>query len=85
MTTAQKRVAETLRDPESARFSDSALAASGAVCGTVNAKNAYGGYAGKSRFIATTAQIWVEQTRGSTSFDYRWSELCDDDTPTGSK
>lgn len=39
-----------LRDPESARFSLNILKP-GAVCGLVNAKNAYGGYAGSEPWL----------------------------------
>lgn len=57
---------ETLRDPESAIFSDLYGArridgnGSLAICGYVNAKNGYGGYAGKRRFFAfpTIAALW---------------------------
>jgi len=49
---AKSSVTESLRDPESARFRDVRRnTANGAVCGYVNAKNAYGGYVGESPFI----------------------------------
>ena len=41
-----------MRDPDSAQFSEVATAP-GVACGFVNAKNAYGGYAGKMIFVAT--------------------------------
>jgi hypothetical protein len=44
---AQELVARDLRDPESAQFRDvEHHPENGAVCGQVNGKNAYGGYAG---------------------------------------
>lgn len=49
---AENAVRETLRDPESARFRNvKRNAMTGAVCGLLNAKNAYGGYVGESPFI----------------------------------
>jgi hypothetical protein len=49
---AEKSVRAGLRDPESARFRDVRRnTATGAVCGVMNAKNAYGGYTGEAPFI----------------------------------
>ncbi len=55
---AEAAVRQTLRDPDSAKFSDVSIR-DGAVCGAVNAKNAYGGYVGTRRFVfaAKTALI----------------------------
>jgi hypothetical protein len=50
---AQRAVAARLRDPESARFSDVQIASSGAVCGKVNGKNAFGAYEGARSFLFT--------------------------------
>lgn len=60
----QQRVARALRDPESARFSESFSSTSHAICGIVNAKNAMGGYAGARRFIATSDRVMVESETG---------------------
>jgi hypothetical protein len=51
----KEAVADRLRDPESARFgrikaSGNPSASTIFVCGIVNAKNGYGGYAGRSPF-----------------------------------
>lgn len=51
---AKKRVLMSLKDPESARFSDVAYREAGTdkyICGYVNAKNSYGGYVGPRQFI----------------------------------
>ena len=49
---AQREAARRLRDPESARFTEVRRdAASGAVCGLVNAKNLYGAYTGATPFV----------------------------------
>jgi len=54
ITRAQTSILETLRDPGSAQFSDMVALKNGRdtmVCGFVNAKNGYGGYTGRKRFI----------------------------------
>lgn len=48
---AQERTAETLRDPDSARFSQVRVTRPGVVCGQVNGKNAFGAYAGAEPFV----------------------------------
>lgn len=54
---AKAAVARSLKDPESARFADLRIGrtANGepVVCGTVNAKNSYGGYTGAAPFFYT--------------------------------
>lgn len=53
---AKEMVRQNLKDPESARFSDifgitqAGMEEGYAVCGKVNAKNAFGGYAGSQPF-----------------------------------
>lgn len=51
---AKERVAAQLRDPASAQFRN-VRTSGGVVCGEVNGKNAYGAYAGFSRFIVNPA------------------------------
>jgi hypothetical protein len=54
---AQQQVAQTMRDPEATRFRDVRRnTETGAVCGILNAKNAYGAYVGESPFIYYTSQ-----------------------------
>lgn len=54
---AQERVKQVLKDPDSAQFRNMYLAVqetpepSTAVCGEVNSKNSYGGYAGYTQFV----------------------------------
>ena len=55
---AENRLKEHLTDPESARFKDVKLVVTNdpyaefkTVCGLVNAKNSFGGYAGLRRFL----------------------------------
>jgi hypothetical protein len=60
--TAEKAVASMLKDPDSAKFSDSffnksnddGAYTSGHVCGHVNGKNSFGAYAGSKRFVVKT-------------------------------
>jgi hypothetical protein len=53
LTTGEaKRILERgLRDPESTRYRDVFVSATGDVCGMVNGKNGYGGYVGYTAFI----------------------------------
>lgn len=59
---AKDLVAGQLRDPSSAQFRDLRKTRQGVVCGEVNGKNGYGGYAGFQRFIAKpdTGEVWLE-------------------------
>ncbi|EHM01426.1 hypothetical protein HMPREF9946_02165 [Acetobacteraceae bacterium AT-5844] len=70
LTKYRQAVANSLRDPESARFGSLRVvqAPSGrdALCGSVNAKNAYGGYAGADLFYAE--MIPVGQTFATVPF-----------------
>ncbi|WP_219810289.1 hypothetical protein [Halomonas caseinilytica] len=64
---AKEKVKSQLKDPESARFGDKIYGtrevgnASGenAVCGTVNAKNGFGGYAGEVRFAIFNDDVFL--------------------------
>lgn len=64
MPKAKELVANQLRDPSSAQFRDLRRTRQGVVCGEVNGKNGYGGYAGFQRFIAKpdTQEVWLEPT-----------------------
>lgn len=48
---AKAAMARRLSDPESARWGSYFLTPAGEVCGTVNAKNKLGGYAGATGFV----------------------------------
>jgi hypothetical protein len=78
MEDAKKKVSSTLKDPYSAVFdglygtsiypaSDKATV----VCGTVNAKNAYGGYTGakKFAFIGGNTYLWSDVASGYAAID----------------
>ena len=56
MEAAMNQVRASLKDPESARFSDLWAGTEGKyVCGAVNAKNSMGGYVGKRGFLLQVA------------------------------
>jgi len=49
---AKQEVRESLKDPDSAKFSEVSTAGNGLVaCGLVNAKNGFGGYIGNTPFM----------------------------------
>ena len=72
---AQNVVLEVLRDPESARFrgiyGNELAQDKVAVCGEVNAKNAFGGYTGYSPFMVVTGteRAYMWSSRSGSNFD----------------
>lgn len=59
----QNAVRAILRDPASAQFSDmKAYPDANAACGKVNAKNAFGGYAGEESFAYSFSQAATESS-----------------------
>lgn len=78
---ATESVRDALRDPESARFSEMEVVeyepGSRAVCGEVNAKNAYGGYTGDKRFYYRAGGLAVIEPDPLTmSFGDGYSASC---------
>lgn len=75
---AQQAVLESLKDPSSARFGRFWYAPGKAACGTVNAKNAFGGYTGEQRFIYLGRELGVVFERDSNqfTFDALWLQSC---------
>lgn len=79
--TAKDAVAERLRDPSSAQFRNvkAGQANNGlnTVCGEVNAKNGYGGYAGYQRFITNSDGKFVYlESQGHSNFSIMWITDC---------
>ena len=71
---ARAAVRARLKDPDSARFDLVRVHADG-VCGTVNARNAFGGYAGPQRFVVTSAgRVFLE--RGDPGFRAAFVDGC---------
>jgi len=55
ITAARAAVLGSLKDPASARFEGDVVYPTGAVCGLVNSKNAYGGYVGSTPYFYVIA------------------------------
>jgi len=84
----QDAVREQLRDPESARFTSLRADEYGnALCGKVNSKNGYGGYAGAVPFYATDTDSGVTATIRSDDellnrvFDRAVQSICERTKP----
>jgi hypothetical protein len=91
---AELAVRATLKDPESARFTDLRsfnLGGSLVVCGYVNAKNSFGGYVGKKPFYIDKGENYYQDKsldgrphiiQDENSFDItEWRNLCRSDSP----
>jgi hypothetical protein len=64
---AKVAIVATLKDPESARFG--AITTDGKiVCGTVNAKNSFGGYVGPKVFAVDGGAVHMEGSSAAWSF-----------------
>lgn len=72
-------IRESLFDPESVIFSN-IITKNDFVCGEVNAKNLWGGYTGKRRFISTienkTPRPMIEHEDNITDFNKYWGIFC---------
>lgn len=67
---AKDAVRAAMKDPESVTFSKVRfLRASGAVCGSFNAKNSYGGYVGALQFVRTSDGRVFRAPQGKTQID----------------
>ena len=71
---AREHVKGMLKDPSSAKFSGEFIGKNGAICGHVNAKNSFGGYAGDSRYIFSVNFSAIDE--GTTSFNKEWERQC---------
>jgi hypothetical protein len=77
----REQVRRALRDPYSAVFKGEALyrsedPAAFALCGTINSKNAYGGYVGEAPFISTTTGMVRFQISEPSGFLALWEMFC---------
>lgn len=77
---AQRLVRQRLKDADSARFANTLAvrlpSGSTIVCGHVNARNSFGGYAGDEPFIAVGQTILFESDGKSGEFAKTWNESC---------
>lgn len=80
ISAAFSTVRASLKDPSSADFGQVVMRSKDAgisvACGTVNAKNGFGGYSGPQRFIYTHERSSVAFDDGSASFSLTWGSLC---------
>ncbi len=78
MWQGKESVLKLLKDKDSAEFDDLQVHEK-FLCGRVNSKNSFGGYAGFSRFIsgATTATTSIEQIgTDPKEFQQAWDLFC---------
>ena len=68
-------VRSLLKDPESARFGPIRKGVGDAWCGSVNAKNGFGGYVGAERFVVSPSGLFVTERDGDR-FAKIWAEAC---------
>jgi len=76
---ARQAVMARLKDPNSADFGDVYRGSSGAVCGSVNAKNSFGGFTGLTRFVsggAATATFLESDRASQANFGDLWEKMC---------
>lgn len=75
---AELAIEAKLKDPQSAQFESfvSRLSGEPVVCGTVNAKNGFGGYAGKQPFIYAGGHAVMADEIVPESFSAIWEESC---------
>ncbi len=75
---AKDSVSATLRDPSSAQFGEISVYHHGdqvAVCGTVNARNGFGGMAGAERFFVS-GSVAMTEGQDRQAFPLVWRKLC---------
>ncbi|MCB0018541.1 MAG: DUF1566 domain-containing protein [Anaerolineales bacterium] len=78
----KSQIREVARDPSSVKFYDVRKGSDYAICGEFNAKNGFGGYSGKERFVATIdgseISILIEgrNERYLGQFDVHWIPSC---------
>lgn len=76
---AQAAVRAVLRDPDSAQFTHTFISRKSGlpvVCGMVNARNAFGGYAGAMPYFSAGATASIASTENYRQFQPMWSDLC---------
>ena len=76
---ARMAVSDRLRDPNSARFEGVFVSRSSGlpvVCGQVNAKNAFGGYAGAKPFYFAGRVAVIADAGNVEEFRTAWTDLC---------
>lgn len=75
----QRLLKQKLKDPDSAKFGDdyvSYKSGGPVVCGTVNARNSFGGYSGAERYVGMGAELGVYMASEVSDFDTLWRRVC---------
>lgn len=87
---AKQAITKIMRDPDSAVFGDDVFfvndrkSATGyyvpVVCGTVNARNGFGGMTGQKHFVVIASDVvqglWLEGTTSQNVFASEWNRFC---------
>ena len=77
---ALSKVKATLRDPNSAEFSEIAVYRPATmkpfVCGIFNARNGFGGMAGRQKFIVQGDDSFTEED-DKVIMDFKWKSMCE--------
>lgn len=84
-TYAERQVRAILKDPDSATFGDEWVRSAKLpiVCGTVNAKNSFGGFTGQTSFLVFGSAAYTEEGEHRNSFVSLWNKLCVDQPTSG--
>lgn len=69
-------VRAVLVDPSSARFDQVRVTSHFVVCGLVNGRNRFGGYAGRRRFVVLRSGLTTIDD-GSAAFNRLWQNWCE--------
>jgi hypothetical protein len=75
----QREFSKRLKDPSSAQFRATFVARSSGspvVCGEVNSKTGFGGYAGFQRFVSAGSVQAIESEMAADEMDVLWSKVC---------
>ncbi|MDD3467904.1 MAG: hypothetical protein PHE67_12210 [Campylobacterales bacterium] len=74
---AQIAVEKSLKDPDSAKFSNIKVFDNNTVCGEVNAKNSFGGYTGGTLFVWDGTNVYLAESYiDKTEFLALWAKNC---------
>jgi hypothetical protein len=78
----EQSVRDNLKDPDSAKFTDELIVQQDngfyVMCGNVNAKNGFGGYTGKTPFVAAGALVIIRSPETEKTFVDVWNKMCAD-------
>lgn len=75
----KQRVLAMMKDPGSVKFGRVYVKTKGAhktVCGTLNAKNSFGGYTGHKRFLSSVRRNMTLTEGSIKEFDLSWRRYC---------